>query len=100
VYLALNATSGDIMAVKQVELPKTMSGLKKQQIEMIEALKFESSTLKDLDHPHIVQYLGWEEGLENLSMYVAFFYLPLVHFSSSPQIYGICIGRQYPKLSR
>ncbi|KAF5375200.1 hypothetical protein D9758_000355 [Tetrapyrgos nigripes] len=72
VYLALNATSGDIMAVKQVELPKGRSGPSKQQQEMIQALKFESSTLKDLDHPHIVHYLGWEEGPDNLCIFMEY----------------------------
>ncbi|THV07706.1 Pkinase-domain-containing protein [Dendrothele bispora CBS 962.96] len=72
VYLALNATTGDIMAVKQVELLRTISGPTKHQQEMIDALKFESNTLKDLDHPHIVHYLGWEESPENLSIFMEY----------------------------
>lgn len=69
VYLALNATTGEIMAVKQVETPTTPSDrIDSRQVEVMEALKFESDTLKDLDHPHIVQYLGFEESPEFLSM--------------------------------
>jgi len=36
----------------------------------VQALKMESETLKDLDHPNIVQYLGFEETPTFLSMCV------------------------------
>lgn len=69
VYLALNATTGEIMAVKQVELPKTASEkASSQQMDVMRALKFESDTLSDLDHPNIVSYLGFEESADYLSM--------------------------------
>lgn len=69
VYLALNATTGEIMAVKQVEFPKTASDkIKSHQLDVMKALKFESDTLKDLDHANIVQYLGYEESEDFLSM--------------------------------
>ncbi|KAJ3721479.1 kinase-like domain-containing protein [Lentinula raphanica] len=69
VYWSLNITTGDIIAVKQVELARNPS---KRQKESIEALKFESNTLRDLDHPNIVQFLGFEESTDHLSMqYVA-----------------------------
>ena len=71
VYHALNATTGEIMAVKQVELPKTISDHDdKRQLTVVSALKSESATLSTLDHPHVVQYLGFEETPEFLSMYV------------------------------
>jgi hypothetical protein len=71
VYHALNATTGEIMAVKQVELPKTISDHDdKRQLAVVSALKSESATLSTLDHPHVVQYLGFEETPEFLSMYV------------------------------
>ncbi|KAH7581417.1 Serine/Threonine protein kinases active-site signature [Nakaseomyces glabratus] len=59
VYLSLNITTGEMMAVKQVEVPKygTQNELVK---DMVEALKSEVATLKDLDHLNIVQYLGSE----------------------------------------
>lgn len=59
VYLSLNVTTGEMMAVKQVEVPK-YSSQDENVIGMVEALQFEVSTLKDLDHPNIVQYLGFE----------------------------------------
>jgi hypothetical protein len=71
VYLALNATTGEMIAVKQVEIPQTASDKEDQrQVSVVEALKSESETLKDLDHPHIVQYLGFEETPKFLSMWV------------------------------
>jgi serine/threonine protein kinase len=69
VYLALNATTGEMIAVKQVELPQTASDKNdSRQHTVVQALKMESETLRDLDHPHIVQYLGFEETPTNWSM--------------------------------
>ena len=72
VYLALNATTGEMIAVKQVEMPRTASDKDdSRQVSVVEALKLESETLKDLDHPNIVQYLGFEETPTFLSMCVS-----------------------------
>jgi mitogen-activated protein kinase kinase kinase ANP1 len=69
VYLALNATTGEMIAVKQVEIPRTSADKADgKQVTVVEALKSESETLKDLDHPNIVQYLGFEETPRYLSM--------------------------------
>lgn len=71
VYLALNATTGEMIAVKQVELPNTDSDrLDVRQKGMVDALKSEIETLKDLDHPHIVAYLGFEETRQFLSIFL------------------------------
>ena len=73
VYLALNATTGEIMAVKQVELLQTPSDrLNSRHRDIIEALHSERKTLMQLDHDNIVQYLGYEESLKYLSMYISF----------------------------
>lgn len=73
VYLALNATTGEMIAVKQVEIPRTEADKDdKRQVTVVEALKLESETLKDLDHPNIVQYLGFEQTEDFLSMSVTF----------------------------
>ena len=54
VYHALNTETGEIMAVKQVLLgPETKSRLKKE-----EALRREIDLYKDLNHEHIVRYIG------------------------------------------
>lgn len=66
----MNATTGEMIAVKQVELPQTASDkYDSRQHTVVRALKMESETLKHLDHPNIVQYLGFEETTDNLSMY-------------------------------
>ncbi|PBK77479.1 kinase-like protein [Armillaria solidipes] len=72
VYLGCNANTGEIIAVKQVELPKKQFEQTNQQMEMANALKFESETLKDLDHPHIVRYLGYEESPESLNIFLEY----------------------------
>jgi mitogen-activated protein kinase kinase kinase ANP1 len=69
VYLALNATTGEMIAVKQVETLRTaLDRSDPRQVTVVKALKLESETLKDLDHPNIVQYLGFEEAPTNISM--------------------------------
>ncbi|EJD03987.1 uncharacterized protein FOMMEDRAFT_121406 [Fomitiporia mediterranea MF3/22] len=73
VYLALNATTGEMIAVKQVEIPQTDADRDdKRQVSVVEALKLESETLKDLDHPNIVQYLGFEQTPDFLSIFLEY----------------------------
>ncbi|PWN34310.1 Pkinase-domain-containing protein [Meira miltonrushii] len=73
VYLALNATTGEMIAVKQVELPRTASDREdNRQKGVVAALKSEIETLKDLDHPNIVSYLGFEETRSNLSIFLEY----------------------------
>ncbi|KAJ9478244.1 Serine/threonine-protein kinase BCK1/SLK1/SSP31 [Pseudozyma hubeiensis] len=73
VYLALNATTGEMIAVKQVELPRTASDREdSRQKGVVAALKSEIETLKDLDHPHIVSYLGFEETTQFLSIFLEY----------------------------
>ena len=70
VYLALNATTGEMIAVKQVEIPQTASDRNdSRQAVFVQALKLESEIFKDLDHANVVQYLGFEETPNFLSMY-------------------------------
>ncbi|PFH50794.1 hypothetical protein AMATHDRAFT_144238 [Amanita thiersii Skay4041] len=73
VYLAMNANTGEMMAVKQVELPQTPSDRNdSRQASVVQALKLECETLKELDHPNIVQYLGFEETPSNLSIFLEY----------------------------
>ncbi|SPC66915.1 related to BCK1 ser/thr protein kinase of the MEKK family [Ustilago sp. UG-2017b] len=73
VYLALNATTGEMIAVKQVELPRTASDREdSRQKGVVAALKSEIETLKDLDHPHVVSYLGFEETTTFLSIFLEY----------------------------
>lgn len=69
VYLALDTTTGEMVSVKEVEAPKSKDDRDIQhQMSLAKALKAESSLLQELDHPHIVQYLGFEETSDVLSM--------------------------------
>ncbi|KAJ7183620.1 kinase-like domain-containing protein [Mycena filopes] len=73
VYLALNATTGEMMAAKQVEMLRTIAKANdRKRVHVVEALKLESEILKDLDHPNIVQYLGFEETPTDLSLFLEY----------------------------
>ena len=51
-----------MIAVKQVELPKTDSDrADTRQTAVVDAIKSESATLRELNHPNVVEYLGFEQ---------------------------------------
>ncbi|KAF9535389.1 kinase-like domain-containing protein, partial [Crepidotus variabilis] len=71
VYMALNVTTGEIMAVKQVERPGAFAdgdGLRR----IADALREEQETLRDLNHPNVVQYLGFEENRQTLNIFLEY----------------------------
>ncbi|KIO31656.1 hypothetical protein M407DRAFT_67775 [Tulasnella calospora MUT 4182] len=73
VFLALNVTTGEMMAVKQVEMPQTISDQEDvRQISIVKALESEQQTLEKLDHPNIVQYLGFEKTKEFFSVFLEY----------------------------
>ena len=74
VYLALHAVTGELMAVKQVELPNVTKGTDgdKKKNGMISALKQEIDLLQGLQHPHIVQYLGTSSDEDNLNIFLEY----------------------------
>ena len=74
VYLALHAVTGELMAVKQVELPNVARGTEsdKKKQNMITALKQEIDLLQGLRHPHIVQYLGTSSDEEHLNIFLEY----------------------------
>ena len=74
VYLALHAVTGELMAVKQVELPNVAKGTEgdKKRQNMITALKQEIDLLQGLRHPHIVQYLGTSADEEHLNIFLEY----------------------------
>ncbi|GAC75707.1 hypothetical protein PANT_18d00024 [Moesziomyces antarcticus T-34] len=57
VFLGMNAKTGLLMAVKQVELPSGDSHLDQRKKGMLDALESEIKLLKTLEHENIVQYL-------------------------------------------
>jgi mitogen-activated protein kinase kinase kinase len=57
VYLGMDASTGLLMAVKQVELPTGSAPNQERKKSMLSALEREIELLKDLQHENIVQYL-------------------------------------------
>ncbi|EHY56584.1 ATP binding [Exophiala dermatitidis] len=74
VYLALHAVTGELMAVKQVELPNVAKGTEgdKKKTAMIAALRQEINLLQGLRHEHIVQYLGTSSDEEHLNIFLEY----------------------------
>lgn len=74
VYLALHAITGELMAVKQVELPDVGKGTEsdKKKQSMVNALKLEIELLQGLHHPHIVQYLGTSSDETHLNIFLEY----------------------------
>jgi mitogen-activated protein kinase kinase kinase len=73
VYLGINADTGEVLAVKQVEVNARIAGQDKDRIsEMVAAMDQEIDTMQHLEHPHIVQYLGFERGELSISIYLEY----------------------------
>lgn len=74
VYLALHAVTGELMAVKQVELPSASgtSQMDQKKTNMVEALKHEIGLLRDLKHKNIVQYLGSNSDDSHLNIFLEY----------------------------
>lgn len=73
VYLGINLTTGDFLAVKQVEVNQKAAGQDKEKIkEMVSALDQEIDTMQHLEHPNIVQYLGCERKEYSISIFLEY----------------------------
>lgn len=74
VYLALHAVTGELMAVKQVEVPSAHSNstLDKRKESMLAALKHEIDLLRDLQHENIVQYLGSNSDDQHFNIFLEY----------------------------
>ena len=73
VFLALHAFTGELMAVKQVEVPKnSSSAMDKKKENMIQALRREIDLLRDLQHENIVQYLGSNIDEEHFNIFLEY----------------------------
>ena len=71
--LGMNATTGEFLAVKQVEVNQKVAAQDKERIkEMVAALDIEIDTMQHLDHPNIVQYLGCERKEFSISIYLEY----------------------------
>lgn len=73
VYVGMNADTGELLAVKQVEVNQKAANHDKDRIkEMVAALDQEIDTMQHLEHPNIVQYLGCERGDLSISIYLEY----------------------------
>jgi mitogen-activated protein kinase kinase kinase len=73
VYLGMNATTGEFLAVKEVEVnPSAAKGDKNKMREMVAALDQEIDTMQHLDHVNIVQYLGCERKETSISIFLEY----------------------------
>lgn len=73
VYLGMNATTGEFLAVKEVEVnPKAAAGDKNRMRELVAALDQEIDTMQYLDHVNIVQYLGCERKETSISIFLEY----------------------------
>ncbi|KAF2278288.1 Pkinase-domain-containing protein [Westerdykella ornata] len=73
VYLGMNITTGELIAVKQVEVnPKAAGSDKDKMKELVKSLDQEIDTMQHLDHPNIVQYLGCERKEYSISIFLEY----------------------------
>jgi mitogen-activated protein kinase kinase kinase len=73
VYLGMNATTGEFLAVKEVEVnPKAAGGDRNKMRELVAALDQEIDTMQYLDHVNIVQYLGCERKETSISIFLEY----------------------------
>ncbi|KAJ5343137.1 Sterile alpha motif type 1 [Penicillium brevicompactum] len=74
VFLALHAITGELMAVKQVEIPSATKGTEFDQRKnlMVNALKHEIELLQGMSHPNIVQYLGTVADDQYLNIFLEY----------------------------
>ena len=73
VYLGINLTTGDLLAIKQVEVNQKGAGQDKDKMkEMVAALDQEIDTMQHLEHRNIVQYLGCERKEFSISIFLEY----------------------------
>lgn len=72
VYLGFNVTTGEMLAVKQVEAQVDHRSKTMHNHGGILALHKEVETMKDLEHDNIVQYLGYEQKGNLYNMFLEY----------------------------
>ncbi|KAG7743314.1 hypothetical protein KL932_002055 [Ogataea haglerorum] len=71
VYLALNVTTGEMIAVKQTVISSRFRSSRETK-EIMDTFHAEVDSLKDLDHVNIVQYLGFEKKDNVYSLFLEY----------------------------
>jgi Protein kinase domain len=73
VYLGMNMTTGELIAVKQVEVNPRAGGQERERLkEMVRSLDVEIDTMEPLEHPNIVSYLGCERKELSISIFLEY----------------------------
>ena len=73
VYVGINASTGDVLAIKQVEVNPKAAGQDKDKIkELVGSMDQEIDTMQHLEHPNIVQYLGCERKEYSISIFLEY----------------------------
>ncbi|TIC19797.1 hypothetical protein E3Q12_04087 [Wallemia mellicola] len=72
VYLALNANTGEPLAVKQIALTAHSDEDNDGDDKLVDSIKYEIELLKDLDHDRIVSYLGFERTDKFFSIFLEY----------------------------
>jgi serine/threonine protein kinase len=77
-YLGLNATTGEMMAVKQMAKTSVSSSGASRSLSVPD-LRTQVERMQALSHPNLLEYFGLEEENEVMSVYVVVvnFLLPL-----------------------
>ncbi|ORX95587.1 Pkinase-domain-containing protein, partial [Basidiobolus meristosporus CBS 931.73] len=70
VYHALNAVTGEMIAVKQVDVPNMYQSVRQQKA--VATLYAEIDLLKNLEHENIVQYLGFEVNENTINIFLEY----------------------------
>ena len=73
VYVGINATTGEVLAIKQVEVSQKGKNADKSALrDMVASLDREIDTMQHLEHPNIVQYLGCERKEFSISIFLEY----------------------------
>ncbi|KAK1045569.1 mitogen-activated protein kinase kinase kinase [Friedmanniomyces endolithicus] len=73
VYLGMNTTTGELLAVKQVKVnPKVPNADPSRVRNMVKTLDMEIETMQHLDNANIVQYLGCERKEFSISIFLEY----------------------------
>lgn len=71
VYLGLVTKTGEMIAVKQIDLQST-SSFSATRDYFVEVFRKETKLRTKLNHENIVQYLGYEENPQSLSIFLEY----------------------------
>ncbi|KZT58963.1 Pkinase-domain-containing protein [Calocera cornea HHB12733] len=72
VYLGMDASTGTLMAVKQVELPTGTTSNEERKKAMLSALEREIELLKTFQHENIVQYIDSSSDEKYLNIFLEY----------------------------